>query len=86
MCHQLVNQKVFHHLLLNKYLNIFLIKHLLTWIYFGLWLVVVDIFWLLVGGGWWWIYFGWWWVMMRGGGNVLAGGGWWWMVVGGDIV
>ena len=45
---------LFHHLLLNKYLNIFHIKHLLTWIYFGLWLVVVDIFWLSVGGGGWW--------------------------------
>ena len=32
-------------------LNIFLIKYLLPWIYFGLWLVAVDIFWLSVGGG-----------------------------------
>ena len=31
---------------LLKNLNIFLIKHLLTWIYFGLLWVVVD-------GGWW---------------------------------
>ena len=47
--------------------NIFFKKHLLTWISFGLWLVV-DIFWLSVGGGgWWWIYFGWW--------------GWWWVMV-----
>ena len=34
-----------------KYLNIFLIKQLLTWIYFGLLVVVVDTFWLLAGGG-----------------------------------
>ena len=32
-------------------LNIFLIEYLLPWIYFGLWLVAVDIFWLSVGGG-----------------------------------
>ena len=59
---------------MKKYLNIFLIKHLLTWIYFGLLLLVVDILWLsvgggdgdgyiLAGGGWWWKYFGWWWVV-----------------------
>ena len=53
-----------------KHLNIFLIKRLLTWIYFGLWCVVVDG--LLVGGcGWWWTY---------------CGGGWWWVFVGGGIV
>ena len=28
----------------------FFVKHLLTWMYFRLWLVVVDIFWLVVGG------------------------------------
>ena len=62
--HERVNQNVFHHLLLTKCLNIFLLKPALTWIYFGLWLVVVEIFWLTVGGvGWWWIYFGWWWVV-----------------------
>ena len=83
MCSLLVNQNVFHHLLLNKYLNIF------TWIYFRLWLVVLDISWLSVGGGgWWWIYCGWWWVVVDifwlvvgGGGYILAGGGWWWVVV-----
>ena len=27
----------------------------------GLWWLLVDIFWLVVGDGeWWWIYFGWW--------------------------
>ena len=77
MCSLLVNQNVFHHLLLNKYLNIFLIKHLLTWIYFRLWLVVVDISWLSVGGGgWWWIYCGWWWLVV----DIF------WLVVGGGIV
>ena len=85
--HERVNQNVLHHLLLNKYLNIFLIKPLLTWIYFGLWLVVVDIFELSVGGaGWWWIYFGWWWVAVGGGRYFLAGGRWWWMVAGGGMV
>ena len=70
-----------------KNLNIFLIKQLLTWMYFGLLLVVVDTFWLsvgggacyisgyiLAGGGWWWIYFGWWWVVV----DIF------WLVVGGD--
>ena len=48
------------------------------WEMFG---IVVDIFWLVVGGsgyilagggGWWWT-FGWWWV-------VVDGGGWKWVV------
>ena len=73
MATSVVNQNVFRHLLLNKYLNIFLIKHLLTWIYFGLWLVMVDIFWLsVVGGGWWWIYFDCWLVVVGGVGSTLA--------------
>ena len=79
---------------MNKYLNISLIKHLLTWIYFGLWLVVVDMFWLLVDvGGWWWIYFGWWWMVVEILWLVVGGGewwwiyfGWWWIMVGGGIV
>ena len=55
-------------------------KHL-TWIYFGLWWVVVDTFRLQVGGGgWWWIYFGCQWVMVDDGGHILAGGGWKWVV------
>ena len=35
-------------------LNIFLVKHLLLWVYFGFCWVVVDMFWLLVGGSGWW--------------------------------
>ena len=46
-------------------------KPLLTWIYFGLWLVVVDILWLLVGGG------GLWWAVVDIFGLVVVGGGWW---------
>ena len=46
-------------------------KPLLTWIYFGLWLVVVDIFWLLVGGG------GLWWAVVDIFGLVVVAGGWW---------
>ena len=46
-------------------------KPLLTWIYFVLWLVVVDIFWLLVGGG------GLWWAVVDIFGLVVVGGGWW---------
>ena len=47
-------------------------KPLLTWIYFELWLVMVDIFWLVVGGGRWWgmtvdIF----WLVVSGD------GGWW---------
>ena len=78
-----------------KNLNIFLIKYLLTWIYFGLWWVVVYIFWLsLGGGGWSWIYYGCRWVVdgsgyilaggwlvVSGGGYILAGDGWCWIVV-----
>ena len=59
-------------------------KHLLTWIYFGLWWVVVRILWLSVGGG------GWWWVVVDIFWLLLGGGGWWqiyfgwcWVVVGG---
>ena len=69
-----------------KNLNIFLIKQPLTWIYFGLLLVVVDTFWLSVGGGACYVsgYIlaggGWWWMMVGGGGYILAGGGWRWMV------
>ena len=48
-----------------KNINISQIRHLLTWIYFRLWWVVVNIFWLKVGGGgWWWIYIGGWWEVM----------------------
>ena len=55
MCYYLVNQNDFHHLLLNKYLNI---SHKTS--------SYLDIFWAVVGGGgyilavggWWWIYFG----------------------------
>ena len=70
----------------------YLIKHLLTWIYFGLRWVVVDIFWLQVGGGgWWWIYFSCrcmvvgdiFWLVVGGGEYIIAGGGWWWVVVDG---
>ena len=60
----------------------------------GLWWVLVDISWLVVGGGgWWWIYFGRWWVVVDilwlvvgGGGYIMAGRGWWRMAVGGGIV
>ena len=75
-----------------KNFNISLIKHLLTSIYFGLWWIAVDIFWLLVGGGgWWWIFFScgeWWWVVVDifwlvvgGVGSWRIYLGWWWVVV-----
>ena len=68
-------------------LNIFLIKQLFAWIYFGLRWVVEDIFLLQVGGGGWcWIDFAWWWVVLGGAGYILAGGGWWWVVMGGDAI
>ena len=62
-----------------------LLKHPLTWMYFKLWWVMVDIFRLSVGdSGWWLIYFGWWWVVVAGAEYIFVGGGWWWVVVGGD--
>ena len=65
----------------KKSLNIFLIKQLLTWIYFRL-LLLVNTFWLSGGAGaCQWIYFDWWWVVLGGGGYTLAGDGCWWMVV-----
>ena len=58
-------------------------KHLLTWIYFGLWWVVVRILWLSVsGGGWWWVVVDIFWLVLGGGGWQQIYFGWWWTVVG----
>ena len=64
----------------------YLIKHLLTWMYFGLrWVVVDGGGYILAVGAWRWeIYFGWWWVVVDGGEYIMAGGGCWWVVVDGD--
>ena len=81
MCYQIVNQNVFHHLLLNK-------KSLKNFSYKAPYL---DIFWIVVGGGghilavggWCWMVEDIFWLVVDGGGYILAGGGWWCMVVGG---
>ena len=58
-----------------KNFNIFLLKQLLTWIYFGL-------------CRWWWIHFSCRWVVWYVSGYILRRGGWWvvvgifWLVVG----
>ena len=75
-----------------KNFNIFLLKQLLTWIYFGLcrwwwwihfgcrWVVGYVSGYILRRGGWWWVYFGWWWVVVDIFWMVVGGDGWWWVV------
>ena len=92
----IVNQIIFHHLLLNKKSQYFSDK---TPFYFdifcvavcgggyilavgGWWWIEADIFWLSVGGGgWWWIYFDLWWVVVGVSGYILASGGEWWHIL-----
>ena len=67
----MINQNVFDHLLLNKYLNIFSYK---TPSY-------LDIFWIAVGvSGYILTVSGWCWVVVDMLWLAVGGGGWWWVV------